>query len=98
MASVSARVPPRLRFVGRRLLKALPLLVAVVVFNFCLLKLAPGDAAEVLAGESAAAMWKRPAWWLAKRELNSATTVTDAPGAIGSAGSTIRWCATPVLG
>lgn len=55
MASVSARVPPRLRFVGRRLLKALPLLVAVVVFNFCLLKLAPGDAAEVLAGESAAA-------------------------------------------
>lgn len=49
------RVPPRLRFVGRRLLKALPLLVAVVVFNFCLLKLAPGDAAEVLAGESAAA-------------------------------------------
>ena len=55
MASVSARVPPRLRFVGRRLLKALPLLVAVVVFNFCLLKLAQGDAAEVLAGESAAA-------------------------------------------
>ena len=49
------RLPPRLRFVGRRLLKALPLLVAVVIFNFCLLKLAPGDAAEVLAGESAAA-------------------------------------------
>jgi peptide/nickel transport system permease protein len=44
-----------LRFVARRLLKALPLLLAVVLFNFCLLKLAPGDAAEVLAGESAAA-------------------------------------------
>lgn len=44
-----------LRFVGRRLLKALPLLLAVVLFNFCLLKMAPGDAAEVLAGESAAA-------------------------------------------
>ena len=44
-----------LRFIGRRLLKALPLLLAVVLFNFCLLKLAPGDAAEVLAGESAAA-------------------------------------------
>ena len=43
------------RIVGRRLLKALPLLLAVVVFNFILLKLAPGDAAEVLAGESGAA-------------------------------------------
>ena len=41
--------------IGRRLLKAVPLLLAVVVFNFILLKLAPGDAAEVLAGESAAA-------------------------------------------
>lgn len=49
------RMAPDLRFVGRRLLKALPLLLAVVLFNFCLLKLAPGDAAEVLAGESAAA-------------------------------------------
>ena len=52
---LSARVPPQFRFVWRRLVKAVPLLVAVVVFNFCLLKLAPGDAAEVLAGEAAAA-------------------------------------------
>lgn len=52
---MSLRLSPRLRFVQRRLVKALPLLVAVVAFNFCLLKLAPGDAAEVLAGESAAA-------------------------------------------
>lgn len=44
-----------LHFTMRRLVKALPLLLAVVLFNFCLLKLAPGDAAEVLAGESAAA-------------------------------------------
>lgn len=43
------------RFFGRRLLKALPLMVAVAIFNFGLLKLAPGDAAEVLAGESGAA-------------------------------------------
>ena len=42
------------RMVARRLLKALPLLLAVVVFNFILLKLAPGDVAEVLAGESGA--------------------------------------------
>ena len=41
--------------VARRLLKALPLLLAVVVFNFILLKLAPGDAVEVLAGEAGAA-------------------------------------------
>lgn len=43
------------RMVARRLLKALPLLLAVVVFNFILLKLAPGDAVEVLAGEAGAA-------------------------------------------
>lgn len=43
------------RMIARRLLKALPLLLAVVIFNFILLKLAPGDAAEVLAGESGAA-------------------------------------------
>jgi peptide/nickel transport system permease protein len=49
------RIPPTLRFVWKRLIKALPLLAAVVVFNFCLLKLAPGDAAEVLAGEAASA-------------------------------------------
>ena len=48
------RPPPALGMVARRLLKALPLLLAVVVFNFILLKLAPGDAAEVLAGESGA--------------------------------------------
>ncbi len=49
------RIPPTLRFVWKRLIKAVPLLAAVVVFNFCLLKLAPGDAAEVLAGEAASA-------------------------------------------
>lgn len=53
--STAMRLPPMLRFLQRRILKAVPLLLAVVVFNFCLLKLAPGDAAEVLAGEAAAA-------------------------------------------
>ncbi len=53
--TISWRPPQTVRMVGRRLLKALPLLLAVVIFNFILLKLAPGDAAEVLAGESAAA-------------------------------------------
>ena len=48
------RPPQAAGMVARRLLKALPLLLAVVVFNFILLKLAPGDAAEVLAGESGA--------------------------------------------
>jgi len=45
---------PTLRLLGRRLLRAIPLLLAVAICNFILLKLAPGDAAEVLAGEAAA--------------------------------------------
>ena len=52
--TITWRLPQAARMVARRLLKALPLLLAVVVFNFILLKLAPGDAAEVLAGESGA--------------------------------------------
>ena len=43
-----------LRLVAQRLLKAIPLLLAIVICNFVLLKLAPGDAAEVLAGEAGA--------------------------------------------
>ena len=45
---------PTLRLLWRRLLRAIPLLLAVVICNFILLKLAPGDAAEVLAGEASA--------------------------------------------
>ena len=45
---------PMLRLVGQRLLKAIPLLLAIVICTFVLLKLAPGDAAEVLAGEAGA--------------------------------------------
>ena len=48
-------VPPEVLFVVRRLVRAVPLLFAVVLFNFGLLQLAPGDAADVLAGESGAA-------------------------------------------
>ena len=53
--AITWRPPQAAWMVARRLLKALPLLLAVVVFNFILLKLAPGDAAEVLAGEAGAA-------------------------------------------
>ena len=45
---------PMLRLIGQRLLKAIPLILAIVICNFVLLKLAPGDAADVLAGEAAA--------------------------------------------
>jgi len=38
-------------FVLRRLLHALPLLVCVIVFNFCLIHLAPGDPIQALVGE-----------------------------------------------
>ena len=44
-----------LRYVGRRLLQAIPVVLGVVVLNFLLLQLAPGDAASVLAGESGGA-------------------------------------------
>jgi peptide/nickel transport system permease protein len=45
----------RLRYVGRRLLQAVPIMLVIVVVNFILIKLAPGDAATVLAGEAGGA-------------------------------------------
>lgn len=44
-----------LAYALRRLLHAVPTVLAIVVINFLLLKLAPGDAAEVLAGEAGSA-------------------------------------------
>jgi len=44
-----------LRFVVRRLLQAIPVVLGVVVLNFLLLQLAPGDAATVLADEAGGA-------------------------------------------
>ncbi len=44
-----------LRYVLRRLLQAIPVVLGVVVLNFLLLQLAPGDAATVLAGEAGGA-------------------------------------------
>jgi peptide/nickel transport system permease protein len=46
---------PRLRYVARRVLKSVPILLCIAVCNFILLKLAPGDAADVLAGEAGSA-------------------------------------------
>jgi peptide/nickel transport system permease protein len=43
------------RYLGYRLLLALPVLAGIIVLNFFLIHLAPGDAASVLAGESGAA-------------------------------------------
>lgn len=45
----------RLRYVARRIVQAIPILLAIVILNFCLLKLAPGDAVDVLAGEAGSA-------------------------------------------
>jgi peptide/nickel transport system permease protein len=42
-----------LRFVGRRLMVSLPVLVIVVLVSFLLIDVMPGDAARVLAGERA---------------------------------------------
>ncbi len=43
------------RYVARRLALAVPTILTIVVLNFALLHLAPGDAADVLAGEAGAA-------------------------------------------
>jgi peptide/nickel transport system permease protein len=42
-------------YVGRRMLQAIPLIVAAIVLNFSLIHLAPGDPARTLAGESGSA-------------------------------------------
>ena len=44
-----------LLFVLRRLLQAIPTILVIVCLNFALLQLAPGDAADVLAGEAGSA-------------------------------------------
>ncbi len=44
-----------LRYILTRLLQAIPVVLGVVVLNFLLLQLAPGDAATVLAGEAGGA-------------------------------------------
>ncbi len=43
------------RYVAYRLLVAVPVVLGIIVLNFFLIHLAPGDAASVLAGESGAA-------------------------------------------
>ena len=50
-----ASIAPRLRYVVRRFALAIPTVLFIVVANFVLLHLAPGDAAEVLAGEAGSA-------------------------------------------
>src|SRR5437762_3153710 len=42
-------------YVIRRLLQAVPVVFAILILNFLLLHLAPGDAAQVLAGEAGSA-------------------------------------------
>lgn len=43
------------RFLIRRLIQAVPLVIGVVCINFAIIQLAPGDAVEVLAGEAGSA-------------------------------------------
>lgn len=43
------------KYVVRRVVHGIPIILAIVVVNFFLIRLAPGDAAQVLAGESGAA-------------------------------------------
>jgi peptide/nickel transport system permease protein len=41
------------RYVARRLLEIIPVILAIVVFNFVLIHIAPGDPAQMMAGEMA---------------------------------------------
>jgi peptide/nickel transport system permease protein len=43
---------PLVRFLGRRLLQLMPVVFCIAAVNFLLVHLAPGDVAEVLAGQS----------------------------------------------
>ena len=45
----------RARFIGRRLVQAVPTILVIVTLNFLLVHLAPGNAADVLAGEAGSA-------------------------------------------
>ena len=45
----------RSRYVLKRLLQAVPVVLAIIVVNFLLLQLAEGDAVDVLAGEAGSA-------------------------------------------
>ena len=45
----------RIRYVLKRLLQAIPVIVAILVVNFFLLHMAEGDAVDVLAGEAGSA-------------------------------------------
>jgi peptide/nickel transport system permease protein len=48
-------MPTSLTYVFRRLVQALPMAFAIVLLNFILLKLTPGDLVDVMAGESGSA-------------------------------------------
>jgi peptide/nickel transport system permease protein len=48
-------MPRTARFLLRRLAQAIPIIAGIAVFNFLLVHLAPGDAADVLAGEAGGA-------------------------------------------
>ena len=45
----------KLSYIGKRLLKAVAVLLAIAVLNFLMIRLAPGDPASVIAGEAGAA-------------------------------------------
>jgi len=45
----------RARYIGWRLAQAVPTLLLIVTLNFLLVHLAPGNAADVLAGEAGSA-------------------------------------------
>lgn len=53
--AISMLQSERLKFIVRRVLQAIPTILLIIAACFFLLKMAPGDAADVLAGEAGAA-------------------------------------------
>jgi peptide/nickel transport system permease protein len=48
---------PILKYILKRILQSIPLILAVIVINFLIIHLAPGDPATMLAGEQATPQW-----------------------------------------
>ena len=45
----------RLEFIAQRVLKGVVVLLGIIILNFVLIRMAPGDPATVMAGEAGAA-------------------------------------------
>ena len=79
-----SHVARRARYVVKRLVQAVPIILAIVVLNFCLLQLAEGDAVDVLAGEAGSAtraLRNQRSRGMASSDTNAKTSFFTLPAA-----------------